>query len=219
MKIFGLIVLVLTGLNLYGQTSMDRKKENSAHLKAKLSLTDQQWDQLRQINEQFMTRQARLRNDTSLTRTAIQAERKKLAEERNAGVQKILTKEQRARWDSLRKAEHTRTSAHRKRSDFRDEMKEAVGLSDDAMKKIMEINRSMGADLRVLRSDTAATHESREEAKRAIIKNRNEKIEKMLSKEQYGKFLEYESENRRLHIRQGRKGGAGHPAGPGRHRR
>ena len=150
MRTSGLIILVLTGLNLYAQTGMDRKKGSSAHLKAELSLTDQQWDQLSQINERFMARQARLHNDTTMTRAAIQAERKQLIKEREAGLQKVLTNEQRAKWDSLRKADHTRSLSHRMRSNFPDEMKEVVGLSDDQAKKIMEINRSMGADLRRL---------------------------------------------------------------------
>lgn len=204
MKTNGLIMLMaLVSLNVLGQRNRNLlpDEEQLAKMKTELSLTEDQVTRLQMINETFQEEGVLLNADTTMSAGQVAAENTRILRERNAGIRTVLTKDQFSRWMAIKKEQSTQRGGARAASqDNLQQMKTALGLSDEQLKSIMAINAKMSGEFRKLRADTVISREDRTGELKKIMANRNAKIKKVLTEEQYVKFLEYEdgaSGNRR----------------------
>lgn len=198
MKKNGLIlIMVIASLSLFGQRQADRSLDERqlGRMKTELALTDVQFDQLRKVNEKFHQQRAILHADSALTRQKITAEGAKILKERNSAIQKVLSEEQFAKWTEMKENEsRRRPGASASSRENLLEMKRVLGLNDQQVKNVATVNTQMTGEFRKLRSDTLTARADRPEVIKKIVADRNAKIKKILTEEQYVKFLEYEAE-------------------------
>jgi hypothetical protein len=89
-------------------------------------------------------------------------------------------------------ARRTRPSA--RKVDDMEKLRTEVGLSEEQVKKIKDINAIMTTAFQKLRADTTATGIARRSAAKTILDERNKKIKETLTSGQYEKFVAYEKE-------------------------
>ena len=159
-----------------------------------LSLSEEQVARLKDVNETFFKDQRALRADTAMTREKMMAGRKQMMDKRNKAIKSILTEEQYTKWMAMRQEGSHRPEPGRHRQDMTAELKKEVGISDKQVEEIKAINAEMAKEFARLRADSTVTRPERPKAARAIVSSRNEKIQKLLTPEQYEKFLAYENE-------------------------
>ena len=191
--------LLLAGSAVFAQERSGTAERMAERMKAHLSLSDDQHDRVRQIYEEFFSGMEALKSDSTFLREQALAERKRRTENRDKEILVVLTPEQAEKWKATRASHRDKRVGHKNPLE---EMKTALGLSDAQAREIMAINRSMGNESRALRSDTAATRKDRATAMKEISARRNDKIKKVLTKEQYTAFLAFESEKKQ-HRRRG----------------
>jgi hypothetical protein len=198
-------VMMVISLNVFAQEKNDptMNERHAAKMKSELSLTDEQFNNIKALDEKFRMDQAKLRADTALTRESIMTARKKMQSEREKQIKQILSKEQYAKWMSMTHRQPQPSRQRESTSDLVAEMKNELGLNEDQVKKLKTINDMMTNQFRKLRSDTTTTAQNKGQAIRAAMEERNAKVKELLTEEQYEKFVAFE----RQKIREKRRGG------------
>lgn len=191
------MVMILASLNLLGQRNNHRLpgEVQVAKMKTELSLSDDQVVKLQAINDAFEEARMKLDGDTSISREHLASAKAKTLRDRNEGFMEVLTKDQFSKWmETIRAQSRNRTLGRGASHESLQKMKTALGLSDQQVKDVIAINAHMTGEFKKLRADTAIAREDRSAEVKKIMVNRNTKIKKALSEEQYVKFLEYEGD-------------------------
>ena len=187
-----MMMLVLCS-DVFAQRPLHEGNERQIEeMKAKLSLSEKQYSRLKEANQMWIKEQERVRADTSLTREKLMKERKAITEEWNNSVRDILSKEQYENWMAMKPGDARRSRGSVRNVDDLENLKSEVGLSEEQVAEIREINAIMTTGFMKLRIDTTATSADRRAAAKEIVKVRNENIKEMLTPEQYQKFVAYE---------------------------
>ncbi|MEX2231862.1 MAG: hypothetical protein WD824_06870 [Cyclobacteriaceae bacterium] len=194
-----LLIMALASLNLFSQIDPAMVERLAPKMKEELSLTDEQFARLKKINEKFRSAHASLRADTTLTRDKALVERRQIQDDRNNAIKEMLTKEQFAKWNEVKSGPRQKKTA----SNPMEEMKTALGLTDDQVKKIEAINLISGGEFKKLRADTTVSVANKRKTIVTIQEARKEKIKKILTEEQYLNFLLYEADKAKNRRREG----------------
>ena len=112
----------------------------------------------------------------------------------NKSIRDILSKEQYDRWMAMKPAETRRTHPSVRKVDDMEKLKNELGLSEEQVKKMKDINGIMTTAFQNLRADTTTTGTDRRAAARTILDERNKKIKETLAPGQYERFVAYEKE-------------------------
>jgi hypothetical protein len=193
-----IVLLTACSMSVFAQRSGpsggDRQIER---MKTELALSEDQYTRLKKAHEEFEGEMRRMRADTALTREKAIAGRKVMIDKRSAALKEILTKEQYQKWMTMkpgesRKIRQGKSRAHNYQS--AEDLKEALGLSDDQAKKVKQYNAEMTGKFQKLRADTTVARANRMSAFKEIVADRNEKIKKVLTEDQYENFLAFEQE-------------------------
>jgi len=200
-----LLLIMVSSLKLFAQNEgrPPEVERQALALKSELSLTDEQFARLKDINDQFRIESGRLRADKTLAREKMFEERKIMLGKRDSLIRGMLTEEQRVKWQAMRKRDGRPGNSARTVNPMED-LRKAVGFDDEQSKKIMALNGRMMGELKKLRSDTTVTRQDAGNAKKKIMEERNAGIKAILTEEQYKKFVAYEAENVRNRRREGR---------------
>ncbi len=188
---------MMAGFALLSYSQVDQSSSNRRleKLKTELALSDDQVAKFKETSKKFNAEQMRLRGDTSLTRGELMEERKKIEEKREEEIATIFTKEQHEKWMSMKPSQDRQPRRDGKPQRSMEEMKKALGLNDKQVEEIKAVNKEMSERFQQLRSDTTA-QQSKMKTMRGIMDERNSKIKKVLTKEQYASFLEMEQQRR-----------------------
>ena len=205
-KNFLLVLLTACSISVFGQRPGSSGSERQIErMKSELTLSEDQYARLKKVNDEFESEMRRMRADTALTREKAIAGRKISMDKRSAAVKEILTKEQYEKWMAMKPADSRKARQGRSRGNgyqSSEDLKEALGLSDDQTKKVKQYNAEMTGKFQKLRADTTVARENRMSAFKEIVADRNEKIRKVLTEDQYEKFLAFEKE----HVQMRRRG-------------
>ncbi len=189
---------MMAGFALFSHAQGDQSSNNRRleKLKTDLALSDEQVAKFKESNKKFSEEQMRLRADTSLTRAELMEERKKIAEKREEEIATIFTKEQHEKWMSMKPSPNRQPRRDGRPQKSMEEMKKELGLNDKQVEELKAINKEMSEQFQQLRSDTTA-RQNKMTTMRGIMDERNAKIKKVLTKEQYTRFRELEQQRRR----------------------
>jgi len=200
-----IFVMMVVGINLLAQTNADPSggEKQAAKMKAELSLTDEQFGRIKEINEKFRSEQARVRADTTLTRQKALEERRRMLDERESQIQDILTDDQLVKWEDVKRGQGSGEKSKARWENPAEEMKTGLDISDEQVKKITVINSRMSGQFKKLRADTTITRENAARDMKKILEDRNAAIKSALTDDQYLKFVAYEAEK----VKQRRRGG------------
>ncbi len=189
---------MMAGFALFSHAQGDQSTNNRRleKLKTDLALSDEQMAKFKESNKKFSAEQMRLRADTSLTRAELMEERKKIAEMREEEIATIFTKEQHEKWMSMKPSQDRQPRRDGRPQKSMEEMKKALGLNDKQVEELKVIYKETSEQFQQLRSDTTA-RQNKMTTMRGIMDERNAKIKKVLTKEQYARFRELEQQRRR----------------------
>ena len=198
MKRILMLMWMMAGFALFSHAQGDQSSNNRRleKLKTDLALSDEQVAKFKESNKKFSEEQMRLRADTSLTRAELMEERKKIAEKREEEIATIFTKEQHEKWMSMKPSPNRQPRRDGRPQKSMEEMKKELGLNDKQVEELKAINKEMSEQFQQLRSDTTA-RQNKMTTMRGIMDERNAKIKKVLTKEQYTRFRELEQQRRR----------------------
>lgn len=202
-KIFLFTLAVMLSANLFAQrgsgtTMFERRLER---MKEELSLSEEQVKRLTEANEKFLQEHSKLRTDTTLTRSERMERQKGLMETREKSLKEILTEDQYKQWMASGPGSNRQPAQQRRRVSPIEQLKTEVGVSEDVARKIMAINTSAARQMQSLRSDTTMTDDERKKARQKVTDDRVESLKKIMTKEQYEKFVAYEKKRVMVHRR------------------
>lgn len=186
-------MMVMFCVKGFAQRDLSTGGRQLERMKSELSLSDEQYNKLKEVDKKFTGDQAKLRSDTSLTREKVMADRKTMFEKRDSAVREILSKDQHEKWMAMKPAPRQGRGIGRD-ADPIAELKSELGISDDQAQKISDINRRMTSQFERLRADTTVLRSERPAEVKRIIGERNEKIKRLLTEEQFNRFIVYEKE-------------------------
>ena len=195
--IFAMAMMV--GVFAFAQ-KIDRKEmaaKQAEKMKTELSLTDQQFEKIKQIHEKFASSQARLLADTAIARENKVVERKRMNDERMSEIKGVLTEEQQKKWAEFRENQMKRDPSPRRADRAKNQMEELrtlLNLSDEQFEKVVKINNDAIAGVKTLRTDSSVSRENVRGEMRKIKEGRNAAMKAVLTEEQYAKFLVYEAQ-------------------------
>ena len=191
-----LIVLILIlCTNVFAQRPAKNVNERQIEkMKAGLALSEVQYLRLKEANQMIIKEQERVRADTSMTREKLMSKRKSMLEAWNDSIRKILSKEQYDRWMAMKPGEARRSRYSVSKGEDMEKLRTEVGLSEEQLKKIKDINAIMATAFQKLRADTATTGASRRAAAKTIRDERNKKVKETLTPGQYERFVAFEKE-------------------------
>ena len=201
------MLIMAFGMNLFAQRADPSMNERQLErMKAELALSEAQYSRLKEGHEDFVKAQASLRADTALTREKAMAARKAMMERRTAAIKDILSKEQYEKWMAMKPGAERHSRPERPQGNSMEDMKRELGLSDEQVKKVKDLNSQMTISFQKLRADTTASRANRTSALKEIVADRNEKIKKVLTEDQYEKFIAYEKAKAQMRKRGTRPG-------------
>ena len=191
-----LIVLILIlCTNVFAQRPAKNVNERQIEkMKAGLSLSEVQYVRLKEANQMIIKEQDRVRADTSMTREKLMSKRKSMLEAWNDSIRKILSKEQYDRWMAMKPGEARRSRPSVSKGEDMEKLRTEVGLSEEQLKKIKDINAIMTTAFQKLRADTTTTGASRRAAAKTILDERNKNVKETLTPGQYEIFVAFEKE-------------------------
>lgn len=189
------MAMMLMGSVIFAQKSADRSMAEK--MKTDLSLSDAQYTRIKDINEKFKSDQAKLLTDTATSRENVRLERKRMQDERISQIKSVLTEAQFSQWTEMnkneRKLSQTKGRTGARAGNPMDEMKTALDLNDDQVKKVREINVGMAARFKALRQDTAVSRGNMRAEMQKVMEERKAAFKKVLTDDQYSRFLAYEA--------------------------
>lgn len=189
------VVMLILCTNVFAQRPVQNVNERQIEkMKAGLSLSEEQYLRLKEANQMIIKEQERVHADTFLTREKLMSERKTMLEAWDNSIREILSKEQYDSWMAMKPGEARRTRPSVSKFDDMEKLRTEVGLSEEQVKKIKDLNAIMTMAFQKLRADTTTTGASRRAAVKTILDERNKKIKQTLTSGQYEKFVAYEKE-------------------------
>lgn len=179
------------------------------NLKKELSLTEDQIKALNQIKENYKGKYLEVRNNAGLTEEQKRTEYRKIFNAGKTEAREILTDEQLARLQQKR-AEYvkeqkaqTDKKARKGKRGYKDaearmkRMQNELKLDDQQVSAWNDLNETYAGKFREIRSNESLSEEQKRVEKRALVKQKNEDLKKVLSEEQYTKYQKMQSEGRK----------------------
>lgn len=189
------MLMLMLCTNVFAQRPVKNVNERQIEkMKAGLSLSEEQYLRLKEANQMIIKEQERVRADTSLTREKLISKRKTMLETWNDSIRKILSKEQYDSWMAMKPGEARPSRPSVSNGEEMKKLRTEVGLSEEQVKKIKDINAIMTTAFQNLRADTTTTGSSRRAASKTILDERNKKVKETLTPGQYERFVAFEKE-------------------------
>ncbi len=176
----------------------DRGTKQADKMKNELNLTDAQYQSIKAINERYATKIDAEKAKNAATKDAV----KTLKDQRKAEVEKVLTKEQLAKWEAHK--EERKEHKQEKRAERR-EFREELNLTPEQEAKMKEINQAFAVKKKQI-MDEKLTDEARKAKIKALKEERRTQVKAVLTPEQYEKFKDERDERQEERTHRG----AGH---------
>jgi periplasmic protein CpxP/Spy len=177
----------------------DAAKAQTEKMKTELNLTDEQYASVRSINFEFAKKASTLRADSSISRDQRHNQLKTIRQEKNAELNKILTKEQQQKWADARKERDIKREAKRgdREGARKEHLKSTLSLSDDQSARMMDLRKSLHKKVRDVRSDNALTDSEKKTRLKALRDEHEASVKSLLSEDQYTKWKEQKASRKK----------------------
>jgi len=185
--------LMMVSTLIFAQQKADPGERATKHankLKSSLALTDVQYNAIKAIDEEYITKQERVLKDSTITKESRHRQVRALQVQKASDIDKVLTEEQKRNWTAARSEKAKKHGFKKKKSDGEEakHMQKDLSLSDEQTSKIKAIDKEFASKLRALRSDsTVAREDSREKAK-LLREEYRSKTKAVLTEEQFQKW-------------------------------
>jgi hypothetical protein len=187
---------------IFAQQKADPRERAAKHankMKSALALTDVQYNAIKAIDEEYITKQSNVFKDTTLSKESRHQQMRALQLQKASAIDKVLTDEQKSKWTAARSEQVKKHRPHMKKSheDRAQHMQKRLSLSDEQTSKIKAINQEFASKFQALRKDsTVAREDSREKAK-SLREEYRLKTKAVLSEEQFQRWEAQKANHRR----------------------
>lgn len=198
----GLSLLCLGTSPAQAHSHRDHHGRRGPGLMAQLELSTQQTQELSAIREEFRERRRELRHKGELDKAQRRALVDRLRKDKRAKINALLTDEQKAKRDELRKARHDKRLNKRL-----EKMSRKLSLSDAQRGKLEALFRRAATQRRAIRQDENLEHAARKAKLQAHRAQVDIEISALLTPQQNEEFATFKAKRKkRKNRRRGRRG-------------
>lgn len=148
-------------------------------LAKKLNFSDQQKQQLKDINTKYHQQLADLKKNEDITVREQKARMAAIHKEHKEQMQALLTPEQKTQWQKM-KEEH-KELAKVNANARAEKMKIKLGLSDEQAKQLKDMHASTFAKIKQIRENQSLSREQKREQVKSIVKDQHEQLKSVLT--------------------------------------
>jgi Spy/CpxP family protein refolding chaperone len=148
-------------------------------LAKKLHFTDQQKQQLKELNQQFRSKLADLKKNEDITVREFKSRMAAIHKDHQQQMQSILTPDQKAQLDKMKT--DRREMAHVNANARAEKMKIKLGLSDDQASKLKDMREGTMAKMKQIRQDPSLAPEQKKAQIMAVVKEQREQLKSVLT--------------------------------------
>ncbi|HKZ36133.1 MAG TPA: hypothetical protein VJ184_00680 [Chryseolinea sp.] len=194
--------LMMVSTVIFAQQKADpreRATKNANKMKSTLALTDEQYNMIKAIDDEYGTKQTNVSKDSTLSKESRHQQMRALQLDKASAIDKVLTNEQKSRWATARSEQVKKHRSQMKKSpgEHAQHMQKKLSLSDEQTSKIKAIDEEFASKFHELRKDsTMAREDSREKAK-SLRKEYRSKTKAVLTEEQFQRWETQKSDHRR----------------------
>ncbi|MCU7547850.1 hypothetical protein OCK74_01935 [Chitinophagaceae bacterium LB-8] len=205
--ISGALILAITIGSAQAQTTREKHeghKKEYGMAYDQLNLSADQKTSVKKVNEDFKMKMDDLKKQDKLTVAEMKQRRQDLQEQHKTQIQAILTPAQK---DQLAKMKTDRNSINEEDTGRLNNNGKAFGkkgkdlqkelnLSDDQQEKVAQIRSSYRTKMQTLRNDSSISQDQKREKMQELMKQQQEELRSVLTKEQFEKMKSARQEQR-----------------------
>ena len=151
-------------------------------LAKKLNFSDQQKQQLKDINKQYHQQLADLNKNLDITVREQRAQMASIRKDHMQQMQNLLTPEQKAQLQKMK--EEGKEMAKINAKARAEKMKVKLGLSDDQATKLKDLRTNTFAKIKQIHSDASLTPDQKKEQIKSLVQDQREQLKSVLTPEQ-----------------------------------
>ena len=186
--------------SVMAQEKTQETKYHEGHygkMSEKLNLSQQQKDQMKSINDEFRNQMQDLKKNENITVKEQKNRREDLVKNHNQRIQSILTAEQNAEFEKMKKEHHHGEKGEMGRNKGKkygegnmEKLSEHLNLSNDQSEKLKTIHSGMSEKIKTIKSNESLTQDQKKEQVKEVMKQQKEELKSILSEEQLKKMDE-----------------------------
>ncbi len=163
----------------HGMPGMDMKQ---------LNLTEEQKAKFKTQKEEFRKKMEELKKNDGITVKEWKSKAEALRKEHKAGMDKILTSDQKAQLEKMKVEGKAKREAMEKKHG--ETMKTRLGLSDEQSAKMDANRKEIGEKMKAIRENKSLSDEQKKEQMKELHKKQKENMKSILTEEQLKKIKE-----------------------------
>jgi hypothetical protein len=194
--------LMMVSTIIFAQQKADPRERATKHankMKSTLALTDVQYNAIRAIDEEYITKQSDVSKDSTLSKESRHQQMRALQLQKASAINKVLTDEQKSKWASARSEQAKKHRPQMKKSpgERAQRMQKKLSLSDEQTSKLKAIDEEFATKFRALRKDSTMAREDSRERAESLRKEYRSKTKSVLTEEQFRKWETQKADHRR----------------------
>ena len=176
--------MVISAVSLHAQEPLQQQHKNFRHhergmMVKRLNFTDQQKEQLKNINSNYHNKLTELKKHEEITVKEMKAQLNALHKDHKAQLQALLTPEQK---DKLAKIKEDRMEMAKVNANARAEkLKIKLGLSDEQAGKLTTLRTDLVAKMKAVHTDNTLTQEQKREQFKSLVVAQKDQLKAILT--------------------------------------
>ncbi|HUR11782.1 MAG TPA: hypothetical protein VM012_10460 [Flavitalea sp.] len=203
-KILGIAMVLMIAFTVNAQTSNTEKSQknhnrnhNNREAFSNIDLSASQKEEMQKINKDFQAEMKSLKSNSQLTDAQKKEQRIQLLSRRKEAVNKILTPEQKQKWEASKSTHERGKKEFSKTAQGKNDHMKDLNLSQEQVAKIKTINASYQDKISLLKNHRKEERTEQKQAFAKLRKQQHDEIKAVLTPEQIEKF-ESKKMNRRI---------------------
>jgi hypothetical protein len=203
---FAVVGFCLMGMTAFGQeeakTPEKRAEVRINKLDEQVDLTDKQKEKLQALSVDFITSQQKIKADETITDEVKKSQIKELRQKHKEAVKEILTEEQIAKLEEIRKQkkeEKRKKTLEEKMRAKTDMMSEKLELSEEQDEKLYVLNVKVAQKIKAIKEDPDMTDAKKKEFIKGNKEDYMRVLGTILTEDQMKKFETWKAEKKAKH--------------------
>ena len=175
--------------------NMQRGMNRHRDMLKELNLTDAQKEQFKTQRESMRKQMEELKKNDNITVKEWRSKMEAMRKDNREKMQNILTADQKARVQQLKKEQQGRRQE--KMRGMQDRMKSRLGLTDEQSAKLDKNRKDMMEKMKTIREDKSLSEDQKKEQLKALHEQQKSNLKSILTEEQLKKMKESRGGDRR----------------------
>lgn len=192
----------MAGVIVFAQEKDRRanRRDVAGEMREKLSLTNDQYERIKGIDESYRSRFHDLRVDSTKAKSDRMKAMRSLGDARRKELEGVLTDEQKTRWeaDQVARRENYRAHSHKVADDRAVRIRQELSLSDKQFEKFEKANQHFRTQASELKRKQLSDEE-RKTGFNKLKKEHDSSMKSILSRQQYKQWTEMKKNQHKRH--------------------